>query len=219
MFFKYIIANLLFTSFAFAVISNKGNEAKEDNEYVETSTGKFQIDCIKWHNYYRKLHGSPPLKHSAKLEDFARNRAIEIAVKDGTNFYHPDDLEYGENLAWNSIERVDCRIPLELWYDEWKIYNFAKPNITSRNGHFTQVVWKDTRRIGCGQAISKGKVGGTFTVCNYDPPGNYLNEELENVKPILKKKFKPTSRPVKRTTKRKSFGKTKVPEKTTTKKK
>ncbi len=80
------------------------------------------------------------LFNDLQLEDFARNRAIEIAVKDGTNFYHPDDLEYGENLAWNSIEPVDCRVAIELWYDEWKIYNFAKPNITSRNGHFTQVV-------------------------------------------------------------------------------
>jgi hypothetical protein len=49
-------------------------------------------------------------------------------------------LEYGENLAWNSIEPVDCRVAIELWYDEWKIYNFAKPNVTSQNGHFTQLV-------------------------------------------------------------------------------
>lgn len=44
-------------------------------------------------------------------------------------------------------------------------------------------VWKESSRIGCGQAISKGPKGGTFTVCNYDPPGNYENEELDNVSP------------------------------------
>ena len=27
--------------------------------------------------------------------------------------------------------------------------------------------------------------------CNYDPPGNYINEELANVKPALNKKYKP----------------------------
>ncbi|CAG2115422.1 unnamed protein product, partial [Medioppia subpectinata] len=112
---------------------------EDDNEYEDTSTGKFQVDCIKWHNYYRKLHGAPTLKHSAKLEDFARYRAAEMAKKDGRNFFHPDDLQYGENLAWNSIVNVNCRVPLKLWYDEWKIYNFNKPNITSRNGHFTQM--------------------------------------------------------------------------------
>ena len=42
---------------------------------------------------------------------------------------------------------------------------------------------KGSKRIGCGQAISKGSKGGTFTVCNYDPPGNWKGEELQNVSP------------------------------------
>ena len=29
---------------------------------------------------------------------------------------------------------------------------------------FDGQVWRETRKIGCGQAVSKGKVGGTFTV-------------------------------------------------------
>ena len=75
-----------------------------------------------------------------QLAEFARRRAIQLATKDGTNFYHPDDLPYGENLAWNSQEPIDCSLPLKLWYDEWKIYNFQRPNINPRNGHFTQMV-------------------------------------------------------------------------------
>ena len=115
-------------------------------------------------------------------------RAIEIAMKDGTNFYHPDNLTFGENLAWNSeSEEVKCSIPVKLWYNEWKFYNYKKPNINGETGHFTQVVWKSSRRIGCGQAVSYGKVGGTYTVCNYDPPGNVLKEEKLNVLPINKK--------------------------------
>ena len=123
-------------------------------------------------------------------------------------------MDVGENLAWNSQEPIDCRIPLQLWYDEWKTYNFRRPNINPRNGHFSQMVsilfhsfnnrktkifffinnffrfpqskkkvWKGSKRIGCGQAISKGSKGGTFTVCNYDPPGNWKGEELQNVSP------------------------------------
>lgn len=108
-----------------------------------------------------------------------------MAKKDGTNFYHHDHMDVGENLAWNSREPVDCRIPLQLWYDEWKTYNFQNPHINPRNGHFSQLVWKSSQRIGCGQAISKGRKGGTFTVCNYDPPGNYKGEEVQNVSPPL----------------------------------
>ena len=31
--------------------------------------------------------------------------------------------------------------------------------------------------------------------CNYDPPGNYLNEEIDNVRPAIKKKYRPTPKP------------------------
>ncbi|KAF7493649.1 Pathogenesis-related protein 1 [Sarcoptes scabiei] len=120
-----------------------------------------------------------------ELERIARYRAIELAKKDGTNFYHHDHMDVGENLAWNSQEPIDCRIPLQLWYDEWKIYNYQHPKINPQNGHFTQMIWRSSRRIGCGQAISKGRNGGTYTVCNYDPPGNWKNEELQNVSPPL----------------------------------
>lgn len=168
-----------------SVIFTKGRENYYDNGYVETTNSVFQNECLQWHNYFRQLHGAPPLTYSPELAQIARYRAIELAKKDGTNFYHHDDMEVGENLAWNSQEPIDCRIPLQLWYDEWKIYNFQRPHITARNGHFAQMVWKSSRRIGCGQAISKGKSGGTYTVCNYDPPGNWKNEETANVSPPI----------------------------------
>lgn len=170
---------------ALAVIFAKGREQRFDNGYVETTNSNFQLECVKWHNYFRKLHGAQPLQYSTSLAEYARRRAVQLATKDGTNFYHLDDLPYGENLAWNSQEPIDCGLPLKLWYDEWKIYNFQRPNVNPANGHFTQMVWKESAQIGCGQAISKGKNGGTYTVCNYDPPGNYENEELENVSPAI----------------------------------
>ncbi|KAJ6222585.1 hypothetical protein RDWZM_001130 [Blomia tropicalis] len=170
---------------AMAVIFAKGRENRINNAFIETTNSNFQLECIKWHNYFRKLHGVQPLQYSPALAEFARRRAIQLATKDGTNFYHPDDLPYGENLAWNSQEPIDCSLPLKLWYDEWKIYNFQRPNINPRNGHFTQMVWKDSHRIGCAQAVSKGANGGTYTVCNYDPPGNFENEERENVSPAI----------------------------------
>lgn len=35
-------------------------------------------------------------------------------------------------------------------------------------GHFTQLVWKGTKRIGCATVNCKM---GPYTVCNYGPPG------------------------------------------------
>ncbi|KAL3692376.1 hypothetical protein R1sor_006027 [Riccia sorocarpa] len=36
------------------------------------------------------------------------------------------------------------------------------------------IVWKATTKVGC--ASAKCPAGGTFTVCSYNPPGNYIGE-------------------------------------------
>ncbi len=46
-------------------------------------------------------------------------------------------------------------------------------------GHYTQLVWRDTERVGCGVANCNNVDGfgaGNLWVCNYDPPGNYVGE-------------------------------------------
>ena len=40
-------------------------------------------------------------------------------------------------------------------------------------GHYTQVVWTSSVRLGCG--ISGLPSGGTMVVCQYGPGGNYRN--------------------------------------------
>ena len=47
-------------------------------------------------------------------------------------------------------------------------------------GHFTQVVWKDSRNFGIAKARSKS--GKIIVVANYDPPGNFLGQYKDNVK-------------------------------------
>ena len=42
-------------------------------------------------------------------------------------------------------------------------------------GHYTQIVWRTRRRIGCARVFFLGGRGG-FMTCNYDPPGNYIGE-------------------------------------------
>lgn len=46
-------------------------------------------------------------------------------------------------------------------------------------GHFTQVVWKDTKELGIAKAT--GKKGGTYVVANYNPSGNFIGKFSENV--------------------------------------
>jgi len=116
-----------------------------------------------------------------QLTAFAQKRADYIAASDGSEFRHPNDLKYGENLAWHSRKTRSCKELIKMWYDEIELYDFEAGNFDHSTGHFTQLVWASTTRVGCAKSISEGPNGGVYLVCNYDPAGNYLGEARENV--------------------------------------
>jgi len=103
-------------------------------------------------------------------------------------FEHAKDLKgHGENLhsIEPNVESYSCHKVVTPWYDEIKDYNYGNPrNSRGVIGHFTQVVWKNTTKLGCAQAYSKSsKV--LYTVCNYQKPGNYINRYHQNVLPLI----------------------------------
>lgn len=51
-------------------------------------------------------------------------------------------------------------------------------------GHFTQVVWKETKEVGFGKAKSGG--GRVFVVGSYRPAGNMVGSFKDNVPPPKK---------------------------------
>ena len=65
----------------------------------------------------------------------------------------------------------------DIWYEEVSKYDYNKPGLSANTAHFTQVVWKDTEKIGCGVA------GGKYVVCRYYPSGNYKGRFENNVLP------------------------------------
>lgn len=72
--------------------------------------------------------------------------------------------------------------PVENWYSEGVNHVFGKEPATLKTGHFTQIVWRDSREFGVG--IAKNRSGQIFVVANYDPPGNFIGSFTENVPPI-----------------------------------
>ena len=71
-------------------------------------------------------------------------------------------------------------------YDEISAYNF---NTGQSNGgvigHFTQVVWKTSVKVGCGVKLDCSNMFGgmqnSAVVCRYSPPGNFIGQYTQNV--------------------------------------
>jgi len=54
-------------------------------------------------------------------------------------------------------------------------------NFNLFTGHFTQVVWKESREVGIGR--SRSRDGKWFVVANFFPAGNFIGRNAGNVLP------------------------------------
>lgn len=129
------------------------------------------------HNRVREEHCAPPLVWSAEVARRAQWWADSLAAS-GCSFEHSHG-PFGENLALGTVGVDDDPEKIvDLWYRGFATYDFVRGGFSQRTGHFTQVVWNDTRRLGCGTSTCQGK---RIWVCNYDPPGNYRDQYASNV--------------------------------------
>jgi len=132
---------------------------------------------LEAHNRFRAKHCAPALTWSKDVARVAQRWADELASR--CVIQHSAG-EYGENLAAGSAEIVDAGHTVAMWYDEVAKYDFKHGGFSMHTGHFTQLVWRDTARLGCGVSECKGL---RIWVCNYDPPGNVQGEYREQVLP------------------------------------
>lgn len=146
---------------------------------------KFEDECLRAHNEYRRKHGVPPLELNKKLCKYAEEWAQTLAKRGKTE--HRDQNDYGENIfyAWSSDLNftVSGREPVDKWYSEIKSHKFGKEPSNLDSGHFTQVVWQDSKEVGIG--VSRTKEGQVYVVANYSPPGNVMGSFSSKVLPPL----------------------------------
>ena len=129
-------------------------------------------EMLKAHNEKRALHGSPPLSWDAGLAAGAQSWAAAC-----TRQHSGFDKGYGENLYWGTNQTA--RSAVDWWYAENKYYRWDDPITSYHLGdsdrskevrHFTQLVWKDTSKLGCGVAKCQND---QYFVCRYVKQGNF----------------------------------------------
>lgn len=90
--------------------------------------------------------------------------------------------DYGENIAFfggDDPTFSTADLVVVAWASEVAFYTYEDNSCLPDEvcGHYTQIVWRDTARVGCGVALCDlFETQGLFWVCNYDPPGNWVGE-------------------------------------------
>ncbi|GLC45418.1 hypothetical protein PLESTM_001732000 [Pleodorina starrii] len=128
--------------------------------------------AVARHNHYRAKHNAQPLIWDSELAASAQRWADR-----GVFEHSQPDGAYGEN---NALGCKDAEAATIAFYDEVAQYDFNRQGFSLATGHFTQVVWKGTQRIG----IGIGQAGGRrFHVFHYAPAGNMQGCFESNVEP------------------------------------
>ena len=130
---------------------------------------------LEAHNQERRQVGVSDLVWDDTMALYAQDWALKLAIDD-SRLRHRDTDEFGENISFFSGYDFEPALGVQLWNQEKKDYRYSKIGESGSGAsmHYTQVIWENTTRVGCGCAQAKS--GNYYFVCNYDPAGNYWGE-------------------------------------------
>jgi len=133
------------------------------------------------HNRERSVSGSPALEWDEGLASGAHEWADHLA-KTGQFAHSPDEpgaRPIGENIWGGTAASYQPEAMVDLWVAEkrfFKLGTFPENSTTgdvSDVSHYTQLMWRTSRKVGCG--VARGK-GDDILVCRYSSAGNMIGE-------------------------------------------
>ncbi|KAH0600143.1 hypothetical protein MHUMG1_01139 [Metarhizium humberi] len=160
------------------------------------NSGSYADKMVQIHNECRSKHSSPDVTWDPNLAITAEKiaKSCKFAHQMGV-----DGGSYGQNIAAASSDQnsnpTDFGVKAvgDMWY-KGEVKNYTPAFYLSGPsqgtplddyGHFTQVVWKASTKIGCATvSCGAGTIFGMpsqFTVCNYKTQGNVVGQYPENV--------------------------------------
>jgi uncharacterized protein YkwD len=138
-------------------------------------------EALRFHNEARTEVGVAPLTWSATLAAYAQAWADQLAATGCKPGHRPRQGEwkqvYGENISWGKGQDYLALDASKSWYSEKKEFTYGP--LSSDNwyptGHYTQMVWRNTKQVGIGKANCPD--GTMIVVANYNPAGNILGQK------------------------------------------
>ncbi|HLZ83528.1 MAG TPA: CAP family protein [Caulobacteraceae bacterium] len=136
-------------------------------------------EMVADHNALRARAGVPPVTWDQQLAGHAQAWADGLVAEPGLHHSpHASRPGEGENLARIDGGRTSATDLFSGWAREGELYRYGPLNCADlsglgRTGHFTQVIWRSTSRIGCAVAYAGQS---QVLVCRYAPPGNICGQ-------------------------------------------
>ncbi|XP_074310355.1 pathogenesis-related protein 1B-like [Silene latifolia] len=156
--YQYLFSCLIIVTIALIEISHAQNSPQD---YVDA------------HNAARDAVGVGPIEWddtvAAYAQEYANSRINDCLLEHSSG-------PYGENLAQGSGDFMTGIEAIKLWVDEQVDYDYNSNTCADGKvcGHYTQVVWRDSIRLGCARVECDN--GWYYVTCNYDPPGNFVGQ-------------------------------------------
>lgn len=164
-----------------ASTDTNGDPTNTGSSETTNPGGEDPFGMVAAHNAVRSGVQPAPDVPLPMMEWDADIAAVAQAWADRCDFNHSDN-QYGENLYVSSAENEGTRA-VESWAEEVDDYQYESNQCRpgAMCGHYTQIVWRDSTKVGCAftdcaNLTGAGFGSGRLWVCNYDPPGNWVGE-------------------------------------------
>ena len=132
------------------------------------------------HNAERTRLGLPPLLWNPVLArdagDYARTLLSDGVLRHASKSERKGNGEHlwmGTAGAWNTDAMVGMFLDERRYFREAAFPDVSLTGNWADVGHYTQIVWRETREVGC--AVQSGN-GMDVLVCRYFPAGNIFGD-------------------------------------------
>jgi len=169
---------------------------------VSTAFADLASESTSAHNKWRNMLNNGELENQPRPSPFIQDVVYDanlanLAKTHSERCVWEHSGAGGENLyAYSRFINdpgLNVNRAVDLWSDEYKNYNYDsnKSHNGKVIGHYTQVVWDDSTRVGCGIAscsplyTSQGEVlfsNSTVLTCRYKQPGNWVGHKPYSTK-------------------------------------